>query len=136
MKLHLYEFHQSTPAPVDGATEWVLSTLPAELVRKNYHIWDSGDVPFEIFSKTFEKGEVREIHSPADLDPSKLPSWFRAGDVFYETVLDILPYTTDEQVYCEELGGDFLTIDISVRFFFNGFYGREFPDAGDTGIVR
>ena len=108
MKLHLYEFY------IDGSLAdesiYVVSSLDPKEVRKFITIWDHGGYDADLFYKTIETGDVREITQLED------------------AVRDICPYNTDERVFCEELGGDFLDIDTDIQGFFEEYYGKEYPE--------
>ena len=138
MKLHLYEFRhpkfdQALPEEDidDFPLIYVITSTPSiDEIRECYNMWDSGDIPYENFAETFKVGKCREITSLADLEGVRQPRWISR----YETAADIIPYDTDERVYCEELGGDYLHLDISIGQFLDEYYGKEYPDETWTGM--
>lgn len=111
MKLHLYEFYLDDGTNPDSKV-LVISSKNSEQVRLfgQSKSWDHGGYDPYIFRCVFEDGEVREVTSLED------------------DIQDVIPYETDEKVFCEELGGDFLDLDTDVQGFFEEYYGKEYPD--------
>ncbi len=126
MRLHLYEFRHRDfdKEGVDRSMliVYVISSLSPRRAC-NYSAWDSGDVPPKIFAETLEQGAWREIHSKNDLVEINDLGLFYSG--YLNSVLDIIPYCTDEPVKHDELGGDFLYLDCSIAGFLERYYGKE-----------
>ena len=126
MYLKLYEFKHQQFDNIDPDLQidyivHVLSTLDSENVRKFYNLWDCGDTDYEIYVETMLNGTVKEIKSLEELTSIKI-----SGDRWLKDVKDILPYDTGELVNCEELGGRYLYMDITIEDFFLDFYGVDF----------
>ena len=115
MKLHLYEFS------ANNDKQWVFSTLEPHEVRRFVDHWDHGSTDNDVFYNTFENGDVKTLTDLSEI---------------FDDVLDVLPFLTDEQVFCRELCSSFseekknwLDIDdLNIYDYFVYFYNRDFPD--------
>lgn len=91
--IRLYQFKLPNHEP-----QYVVSTLNVEQIRASRSIWDHGGTSYEIFDKTWESGECKEITS---ID--QIPKDDR----------DYMPFETDEKV-----GSDYLFFDDTIENFF------------------
>ena len=128
MKLYLYQFtYKNIPIGLSDDelfdyTQYVLTTKQSEEIKDWYLGWVSVGVNSDIFAETFENGSVKLITSLKDIKNITLPSYYGCKDSG-----EIIPYTTDEQVDNEKLGGTYLYLgDISINSYFEKYFNKTF----------